>query len=145
MPKADYFKLFSSEDGIKVALFTSDCGWIENVSAQAVFRGELPAGLPHEELLLIKNFPIEHFDPEFINSRTELSAQQPPTSTVAIGSIIDSAANEMNIPHSQMVDFTKRLFLKMRNQLSAGHSLDSSFVSVSAKESEPLGWVFLFK
>lgn len=143
---ACYFKPFQSPVGDMAALFTADHGWIENVPAEALFIDGIPDGCNFEELYLIAEVPLEKFHQDFIDTRPDLGVK-PPTAPaqVTIGSIIDSTAIAMDVSPKLMRDFTRAIFRQMRTKLSDGHSLDSSFVSVSAKEAEPLGWIFQFK
>jgi hypothetical protein len=148
MPKADYFKLFSADEGVKVALFTSDCGWIENVPAQAVFKGDVPAGLPHEEMLLIKDFPIEHFSAEFITAHTDLGTANPAEASnqsVLIGSLVISLARKLNIPQQDAGRFTVQLFKLMQRQLAAGRTLNSAFASIKPLSEDGTGWLLEFR
>lgn len=148
LPETYFFKPFSSETGTMVALFTSDYGWIKNLPAHEVFCGDLPPGIAFEEMYPIQDFPAEQFNkglaPTPTNDAADTPASDPPT-TIAIGSIIINTAVEMNLPTTEMCDFTREIFRKMRIQLSAGNSLDSSFVSANSSEAMPKGWIFQFK
>jgi hypothetical protein len=147
MPKAEYLKLFTGDSGAMVALFTSDHGWIENVSAQSVFSGDIPLGLPYEEMLLIGDFPLAQFQNTFISEHTELAPEQPttPVVTVNINGMITNIASDMALSPDQMRDFTRELFKRMKLHLTDGRSIDSPFCSVNAIEKTSSGWTIQFK